>query len=122
MNFIAIKMLIGDRARFLGIIMGLTFASLLITQQSAIFAGLMARTFGMITDPGRPDIWVVDPKVQFIDDVKAMQDTELLRVRGVGDDLVAYDQEQDRRCAPSDDRDEVGVRRTRHPRELRRHR
>ena len=84
MNFIAIKMLVGDRAKFLGIIMGLTFASLLITQQMAIFAGLMARTFGTITDLGQPDIWVMDPKVQFIDDVKAMQDTELLRVRGVG--------------------------------------
>ena len=37
MNLIAIKMLVGDRAKYLGIIMGLTFASLLITQQAAIF-------------------------------------------------------------------------------------
>ena len=28
MNFVAIKMLMGDRAKYLGIIMGLTFASL----------------------------------------------------------------------------------------------
>ena len=39
MNFVAIKMLVGDRAKYLGIIMGLTFASLLITQQAAIFVG-----------------------------------------------------------------------------------
>jgi hypothetical protein len=35
MNLVAIKMLVGDRAKYLGIIMGLTFASLLITQQRA---------------------------------------------------------------------------------------
>jgi putative ABC transport system permease protein len=82
MNSVAIKMLVGDRAKYLGIIMGLTFASLLITQQLAIFVGLMSRTYGAITDLGLPDIWVMDPKVQFIDDIKPMQDTTLLRVRG----------------------------------------
>lgn len=83
MNFVAIKMLVGDRAKYLGIIMGLTFASLLITQQAAIFVGLMTRTFGAITDVGLPDVWVMDPKVQFVDDIKPLQDTELFRVRGV---------------------------------------
>src|SRR5256885_5536506 len=76
-------MLVGDRAKYIGIIFGLTFASLLITQQMAIFFGLMCRTFGAITDTGQPDIWVMDPKVQFIDDIKPMQDTTLYRVRGV---------------------------------------
>ncbi len=83
MNFVALRMLMGDRAKYLGIIMGLTFASLLITQQASIFVGLMSRTFGFITDTGLPDIWVMDPKVQFVDDIKPMQDTMLLRVRGV---------------------------------------
>ena len=83
MNFVALRMLIGDKARYIGIVMGLTFASLLITQQAAIFAGLMTRTFGAITDLGLPDVWVMDPKVQFIDDVKPLQDTELFRIRGV---------------------------------------
>ena len=83
MNVIALKMLVGDRAKYVGIIVGLTFATLLMTQQAAIFVGLMARTFGFITDTGLPDIWVMDAKVQFIDDVKPMQDTQLFRVRGV---------------------------------------
>ncbi len=83
MNVVAFKMLVGDRAKYLGIIMGLTFASLLITQQAAIFIGLMERTYNAITDVGLPDIWVMDPKVQFIDDVKPVQDTKLLTVRGV---------------------------------------
>ena len=83
MSYIAIRMLMGDRSKYLGIIMGLTFASLIMTQQPAIFVGLMTRSFSFISDVGLPDIWVMDPKVQFVDDVKPLQDTELYRVRGV---------------------------------------
>lgn len=83
MNFIAVKMLLGDRAKYLSIIMGLTFASLLITQQASIFVGLMARTYGFVSDAALADIWVMDPKVQFIDDLKPLPETQLLRVRGV---------------------------------------
>ncbi len=83
MNFIALKMLMGDRAKYIGIIIGLTFASLLITQQASVFVGLMTRTFGAITDLSQADVWVMDPKVQFVDDVKPMSDTKLFLVRGV---------------------------------------
>jgi putative ABC transport system permease protein len=83
MNHIAIKMLMGDRGKYLGIIMGLTFASLIMTQQPAIFLGLMSRSYSFITDVGLPDIWVMDEKVQFVDDIKPLQDTELYRVRGI---------------------------------------
>jgi putative ABC transport system permease protein len=82
MNFIAIKMLLGDRAKYVGIVIGLTFASFLVTWPSAIFTGVMSRTFSFVTDIGLPDIWVVDPTVQYIEDVKPMRDTEVLRVRG----------------------------------------
>ena len=83
MNFIALKMLVGNRAKYIGIIVGLTFASLLITQQAAIFVGLMTRTFGFLTDTSLHDIWVMDPKVQYVDDLKPLKETESLRVRGV---------------------------------------
>lgn len=83
MKAIALKMLIGDRAKFFGILMGLTFASLLITQQSAIFIGLMTRTYGFVTDAQLPDVWVMDPKVQFVDDMKPLQETQLYRTRSV---------------------------------------
>lgn len=80
---IALKMLFGDKAKYFGIIMGVTLASFVITQQGATFIGLMTRTFSVITDMPQARIWVMDPKVQFIDDVKPLQDTELFRVRGV---------------------------------------
>ena len=43
----------------------------------------MTRTYSAITDLRLPDVWVMDPKVQFIDDIKPMQSTKLLNVRGV---------------------------------------
>jgi putative ABC transport system permease protein len=81
--FVAFKMLTGDRGKYLGILFGLTIASFLITQQSSIFCGLMTRTYSFVTDCGLADVWVMDPKVQFVDDLKPMQDTKLLAVRGV---------------------------------------
>ncbi len=83
MNHIALKMLMGDKGKYLGIVMGLTFASLIMTQQPAIFVGLMSRSYSFISDVGLPDIWVMDSKVQFVDDIKPLQDTELYRVRGI---------------------------------------
>jgi putative ABC transport system permease protein len=81
--FVAFKMLTGDRGKYLGILFGLTIASFLITQQASIFCGLMTRTYSFVTDCGLADVWVMDPKVQFVDDIKPMQDTKLLAVRGV---------------------------------------
>jgi putative ABC transport system permease protein len=83
MYFVALRMLFGDRTKYLAILLGVTLASLVITQQGAIFTGLMSRTFALISDMGDPDIWVMDPKVQFIDDTKPLAATELFRVRGI---------------------------------------
>ncbi len=83
MSWIAMKMLMGDRAKFFGIVLGLTFASLLITQQGSIFCGLMCRTAGQIYDITGADLWVMDANVRYIDDVKPMIENNLYRVRGV---------------------------------------
>jgi len=83
MYWIAVKMLIGDRAKFLGIVVGLTFAAALITQQGSIFCGLMLRTCAQITDITGADLWVMDPSVRFVDDIKPMLESNLQRVRGV---------------------------------------
>lgn len=76
-------MLTGDRGKFFAMIFGVALTSLIITQQSSIFVGLMSRTVGFIYDTPLPDLWVMDPKVQFVDDIKPMQDTKILKVRGV---------------------------------------
>src|SRR3954471_16644886 len=83
MSWIALKMLVGDKAKFFGIVMGLTFAAMLITQQGSIFCGLMSRTAGQIYDITGADLWVMDANVRYIDDVKPMIENNLYRVRGV---------------------------------------
>jgi putative ABC transport system permease protein len=76
-------MLTGDRAKYFGIVFGVAFAALLIAQQSSIFCGLMLMTTSQIRDIQGADIWVMDPDVQFIDDIKPLSENELYRVRGV---------------------------------------
>ena len=44
MNWLAWKMLTGDRAKYLGIVFGVAFGTLLIAQQASLFVGLMRRT------------------------------------------------------------------------------
>lgn len=83
MFFIALKMLVSDRAKYFSIVLGLTFASFFISQQSAILFGIINRTFGFITDTSQPTIWVMDPTAQYIDDIKPLKDTDLYRVRSV---------------------------------------
>ncbi len=83
MGWIAIKMLTGDRAKFAGIVFGVAFAAALIMQQGSIFWGLMLRTSAQIYDLRGADLWVMDPSVTFIDDVKPMLERQLGIVRGV---------------------------------------
>ncbi len=83
MNWIAVKMLVGDRAKYFGIIFGVAFAALLIAQQSSTFCGLMLMTTSQIQDVQGADIWVMDPGVQYVDDIKPLSENELYRVRGV---------------------------------------
>ena len=83
MTWIALRMLMGDRAKYLGLIFGVSFATLLMTQQVSIFMGIMTRTANQILDVRDAEIWVMDNKVRFIDEVPALPDTDLVRVRGV---------------------------------------
>jgi putative ABC transport system permease protein len=76
-------MLTGDRSKYLGIIFGVAFATLLMAQQVSIFAGIMKRTASQILDVRDADIWVMDNKVRYIDEVPGLPETDLQRVRGV---------------------------------------
>ena len=82
MYHLALKMLIGDRAKYIMLVGGLTFASLLMTQQCAVFFGLLTWTTSHLTNM-RAQIWVADPKVEQVNEVKAMRDTDVSRVRSV---------------------------------------
>lgn len=82
MNYIALKMLFGDRAKYIMLIGGLTFSALLMTQQSSVFCGIMRWTTATLRNvPAK--VWIVDPKVEQINEIKALRDTDLERVRSV---------------------------------------
>ncbi|HKY62236.1 MAG TPA: ABC transporter permease [bacterium] len=80
---VALKMLTGDRAKYLGLVFGITFATLLMSQQVSIFVGLMARTASQIRDVAEADVWVMDPQAQYMEEIKPLPDRDLTRVRGV---------------------------------------
>jgi putative ABC transport system permease protein len=76
-------MLTGDRSKYFGLVFGVTFATLLMSQQTSIFMGIMKRTASQIIDVRDAPIWVMDNKVRYIDEVPGLPDTSLERVRGV---------------------------------------
>jgi putative ABC transport system permease protein len=83
MNFVAIQMLLGDRAKYLGLIFAIAFSTFLMSHQSSIFTGIMDRTTSQIKDVHDANIWVMDRYTQYFDEVKALTDSDVYRVRGV---------------------------------------
>lgn len=82
MMTLALKMLIGSKA-CMGVIFGIFLATLLISQQSAIFLGLVSRSYRLVTDIQAPNIWVIDPSTESDEKVRAMPAGYLDVVRGI---------------------------------------
>ena len=83
MGWIALRMLTGDAVKYIGMIFGVAFSTLLIAQQSSIFVGLVSRSSTVIQDVRDADIWVMDARIKSIDGAWALPSTDLYRVRGV---------------------------------------
>lgn len=80
---IALRMLLRDRGKYLALVCGLSFATLLIAQQGSIFLGLVLRSTGVLQNVGQPDLWVVDPSTRYILETRPMSDQFVGRVRSV---------------------------------------
>jgi putative ABC transport system permease protein len=83
MNAIALKMLFGDRLKYLGLIVGITFAAMLICQQASILVGLSKQTGSFIRDTSHADLWIMDPQVRFSQDSQPLRDTVVQQTRSV---------------------------------------
>jgi putative ABC transport system permease protein len=59
---IALKLLINDRAKFAGLIVGISFAMFLIVQLTSIFSGVLHKASSNVINIGAR-IWVMDPSV-----------------------------------------------------------
>lgn len=80
---IALKMLFGDQGKYLGIVIGIALASVLMIQQPGILISILKTVNGVISDVSGVDIWVMDPMVTNVDDAKPLMETQLYRVKGV---------------------------------------
>jgi putative ABC transport system permease protein len=83
MNFVALKMLMSDKAKYFGLVFAFAFSTFLLLNQMSIFAGIMKRTGSQVLDVTDADIWVMDPYTEYFEQTKALKDTDLARVRGV---------------------------------------
>ncbi len=79
---LALKMLFGDTAKYLMLVAGLFFATFLIVQQASVFAGLMRWTTSTLKNVAAP-IYVVEERVEQINEINPMRDTDVARVRSV---------------------------------------
>jgi putative ABC transport system permease protein len=80
---IALKMLAGDRAKYVGLLLGISFTAFLVTFAASYFAGFMTRGFALIGEDGFADVWVMDPAVDSPEQTINMPDSALARVRSV---------------------------------------
>lgn len=83
MTYLALKMLVGDRAKYAGLLLGIAFTAFLVTFAASYFAGFMTRGFALIAENGITDVWVMDPAVTSVEQTVNMPDSALGRVRSV---------------------------------------
>lgn len=83
MNWVAIRMLLGDRVKYFGLVFGVAFATLLMAQQASLFAGLVRRAASTVYDLRDADLWVMDSRTEQEDSSEPIPATALQRVRGV---------------------------------------
>src|SRR5258708_2962306 len=77
MNFVALRMLTGDRAKYFGLVFAIAFCTFLLENQTSIFANIMRRTASQILDVTDAEVWVMDPQTEYWDQTKPLKDTDL---------------------------------------------
>ena len=80
---IAIKMLVGNRAKYLGLLVGISFTSFLVAFALSYLAGFLTEGFALISENPQADIWVMDPAVNSTERTTNMPASALPRVRSI---------------------------------------
>jgi putative ABC transport system permease protein len=86
---IALKMLFGDIAKTIGLVFGIAFSVLLMTQQGGFFIGLISRSASTILDARGADIWVMDPATESAETNQPMRAVDINRIAAVPGVLFA---------------------------------
>jgi len=80
---IALKMLIGNRAKYAGLLLGIGFTSFLVAFALSYLAGFMTRGFALISENPQADVWVMDPAVNSTEHTTNIRSSALNEVRSV---------------------------------------
>lgn len=80
---VALQMLIGDTAKYLGLVLGIAFSTLLIAQQASIFYGAMIQTTHAIVDVPGIDVWVMRQTIDTPEDGDPLPESAVKRVASV---------------------------------------
>jgi putative ABC transport system permease protein len=86
---VAVKMLLGDRAKYVGLLFGITFTSFLVTFATSYLCGFLTRGFALVAENASADVWVMDPAVESTELTINIPDSALSRVRSVDGVLFA---------------------------------
>ena len=78
----ALTMLVGDRAKYAGLLFGITLTAFLVTFAMSFLSGFLTRGFALITE-NRADVWVMDPTVESDELTTNLPASALGRVRSV---------------------------------------
>ena len=80
---IALKMLVGNRAKYAGLLLGVAFTSFLVAFALSYLAGFMTRGYSLISENRQADVWVMDPAVNSTEHTTNMRSSVLDEVRSV---------------------------------------
>ncbi len=80
---IAIKVLIEDKVKFIGLLIGIAFTAFLVTFAISYFAGFMTRGFALVSENASADVWVMDSAVNSAEATINMSDSVLYLVKSV---------------------------------------
>ena len=84
---LAFKLLVNDRAKFVALLVGLTFSVFLMVQMISMFSGILLRASATVLNTGA-SIWVMDPAVTTVANAIPMPDYVLDAARSI--DGVKY--------------------------------
>ena len=80
---VAVEMLLYDKTKFFGLLIGVAFTAFLVTFAMGYFAGFMTRGFALVSENPSAKVWVMDPAVSSTEATINMSDSSLDIVRGV---------------------------------------
>lgn len=80
---VAISMLIGDRAKYVGLVLGVTFTAFLVTFAISYLCGILTFGFALVSENPQADVWVMDPAVASIEPAVNLPRWSLACVRNV---------------------------------------